>query len=66
VVQLLQVYLNSSFKVEEAPAFKAHLLLGNAAEKMGNQDMAVAEYRSALALARDFRPAQEALKRLNR
>lgn len=66
VVQLLQLYLNSSFKVEGAPAFKAHLLLGNAAEKMGNQDLAVAEYRSALALARDFRPAQEALKRLNR
>jgi len=58
--------LNSSSKVEEAPAFKAHLLLGNAAEKMGDKEMAVTEYRSALALAHDFRPAQEALKRLNR
>jgi len=66
VVQLLHVYLNSSSKVEEAPAFKAHLLLGNAAEKMGDKEMAVTEYRSALALAHDFRPAQEALKRLNR
>jgi tetratricopeptide (TPR) repeat protein len=65
-VQLLHIYLNSSSKVEQAPAFKAHLLLGNAAEKMGDKEMALTEYRSALALARDFRPAQEALKRLNR
>lgn len=66
VIQLLQAYLNGSSKVEQAPAFKAHLLLGNAEEKMGNKETAVTEYRSALALARDFRPAQDALKRLNR
>jgi len=52
--------------VEQAPAFKAHFLLGNAVEKLGDKQAAVAEYRSALALAHDFRPAQEALQRVNR
>jgi tetratricopeptide (TPR) repeat protein len=65
-VQLLQKYLDSKTKVEQAPAFKAHYLLGNMAEKMGDPQRAAAEYRSALALAQGFRPAQEALQRLNR
>jgi tetratricopeptide (TPR) repeat protein len=65
-VQLLRAYLKSDSKDEQAPAFKAHYLLGSAAEKMGDKEMAASEYRSALSLARDFRPAQEALQRLNR
>jgi tetratricopeptide (TPR) repeat protein len=65
-VQLLRNYLNSDSKVEEAPAFKAHFLLGNVVEKLGDKQTAAAEYRSALALAHDFRPAQEALQRVNR
>jgi len=64
--ELLRTYLNSDAKVEQAPAFKAHFLLGNAVEKLGDKQAAVAEYRSALALAHDFRPAQEALQRVNR
>lgn len=64
--QLLRSYLNSDAKVEQAPAFKAHFLLGNAVEKLGDKQTAAAEYRSALALAHDFHPAQEALQRVNR
>jgi tetratricopeptide (TPR) repeat protein len=64
--ELLRTYLNSDAKVEQAPAFKAHYLLGNTVEKMGDRQAAAAEYRSALALAHDFRPAQEALQRVNR
>ena len=66
VVQLLRAYMNGSAKVEQAPAFKVHYLLGSAAEKMGDSKLAIAEYRSAVALAHDYRPAQEALQRLNR
>lgn len=64
--ELLRAYLKSDAKVEQAPAFKAHFLLGNAVEKLGDKQAAVTEYRAALALARDFRPAQEALQRVNR
>src|ERR1700737_2681700 len=53
-------------KVEEAPAFKAHYLLGTALEQQGDMQAAAQEYRAALSLARDFSRAQEALDRLNR
>ena len=61
--QLLQRYLAEG-PVEEAPAFKAHNLLGMLLEKQGDKEGAAREYRAALALARDYRPAQEALKRV--
>jgi Tfp pilus assembly protein PilF len=66
VLQLLRAYLNSSAKVEQAPAFKVHYLLGTADEKLGDQQGAAAEYRSALDLAHEFEPAQQALQRVNR
>ena len=65
-VQLLRAYLNSSAKVEQAPAFKVHYLLGTAAEKLGDRQGAATEYRSALDLAHEFQPAQQALQRVNR
>ena len=65
-VQLLQAYLSSSAKVEQAPAFKAHYLLGTADERLGNPEGAAAEYRAALNLAHEFQPAQQALQRVNR
>jgi len=65
-VQLLRAYLNSKSQVEQAPAFKAHFLLGSAAEKLGDKKNAESEYRSALELAREFQPAQQALARVNR
>src|SRR6266568_8765645 len=57
-VELLRTYLNSEKKVEQAPAFKVHYLLGAAAEKSGDKQAASTEYKSALALAREFQPAQ--------
>ena len=65
-VELLRTYLNSGKKVEQAPAFKVHYLLGTASEKLGDKEAAAAEYRSALALAKEFQPAQQALQRMNR
>jgi tetratricopeptide (TPR) repeat protein len=65
-VQLLRAYLNSSAKVEQAPAFKVHYLLGTADEKLGDRQGAATEYRSALDLAHEFQPAQQALQRVNR
>ncbi len=65
-VQYLRRYLALSSKVEEAPAFKAHYLLGTALEKQGDKQGAAQEYRAALSLARNFSRAQEALDRLNR
>ncbi len=64
--RLVRDYLVSEYKVEEAPAFRAHYLLGNILEKQGQQQAAVAEYRAALDLNRDFSDARTALERLRR
>jgi tetratricopeptide (TPR) repeat protein len=61
-VQLLRKYLTQP--VEEAPAFKAHDLLGQVLEKQGKREAAAEEYRAALALAHTFEPAQKNLKRV--
>jgi tetratricopeptide (TPR) repeat protein len=63
-VRLLRRYFAST--VEEAPAFKAHCLLGEVFEKQGDRAAAVEEYRTALAMAHSYRPAQEGLKRVTR
>ncbi len=65
-VQYLRRYLALNPKAEEAPAFKAHYLLGTALEKQGDKQGAAQEYRAALSLAKNFSRAQEALDRLNR
>ncbi|MBV9085998.1 MAG: tetratricopeptide repeat protein, partial [Acidobacteriaceae bacterium] len=62
-IELVRQYLNSSM-VEEAPAYRAHYLLGSIFEKQGNKTAAAAEYRSALSLARQFEQAQSALRRV--
>src|SRR5690242_9598545 len=51
-VQFLRRYLALNSKVEEAPAFKAHYLLGTALEKQGDKQAAAQEYRAALSLAK--------------
>jgi tetratricopeptide (TPR) repeat protein len=63
--QLLRKYLVSNDKVEQAPTFQAHYLLGSVLEKMGDAQAAAIEYRAALSLAREYEPAQDALKRLS-
>ena len=64
--QLLRAYLTSNAKVEQAPAFKVHFLLGAANEELGRKKDAVSEYRTALSMAKEFRPAQQALQRVSR
>jgi cytochrome c-type biogenesis protein CcmH/NrfG len=62
---LLRRYLAGE-TVEDAPAFKAHYLLGSLLEQQGDTRGAAQEYRNALSLARDFSLAQDALKRIDR
>jgi len=61
---LVRRYLKST-PSDQSPVFKAHVLLGNILVKQGNKQAAESEYRSALALAKNYSPAQEGLKRLN-
>jgi tetratricopeptide (TPR) repeat protein len=60
----LQKYLASGGLVEAAPAFRAHYLLGQIYEKMGQVPAAVSEYQAALALASGFDRARKALSHL--
>ncbi|HEX8926973.1 MAG TPA: hypothetical protein VF786_14330, partial [Terriglobales bacterium] len=62
-VALLQRYLAGQTD-ELAPAFRAHVLMGQALEKVGDKSAAAKQYRAALALASNYRPAQDALRRL--
>lgn len=62
-VQYLQQYLDSGGLVEEAPAFRAHYLLGQVYEKMGRGSAASSEYEASLALATGFDRARKALGR---
>jgi tetratricopeptide (TPR) repeat protein len=62
--QLVRRYLSGA-TVEDAPAFKAHYLLGTLLENQGNKRAAAEEYRAALALAANFAPARDALHRLD-
>jgi tetratricopeptide (TPR) repeat protein len=61
-VRLLRRYLASP--VEEGPAFKAHVYLGQLLERQGDRQGAAEEYRAALALSRTYARAQQDLKRL--
>lgn len=63
-IQMLRRYLASQATVEQAPAFKAHYLLGTLLEKQGDIQAAMQEYRAALSMAKSYSLAQEALNRL--
>jgi tetratricopeptide (TPR) repeat protein len=63
--RLLRRYFAST-TAEEAPVFKAHVLLGEIFEKQGDRAAAAEEYRTALAMAHTYRPAHEGLKRVTR
>jgi tetratricopeptide (TPR) repeat protein len=62
--QQMRTYIQSGHTEEEAPLFRAHLLLGDILLKSGAYSQAAAEYRAALALASSYHPAAEALQRL--
>ncbi len=65
-MELLHRYLDSGHTVEEAPAFKAHYLLGTVLEKQGDKKGAAQEYSAALSMAKGFSRAKEALDRTSR
>ncbi|MDP9262993.1 MAG: hypothetical protein M3O85_01590, partial [Acidobacteriota bacterium] len=56
--------LSSPASAGGAPSFQTHYLLGQALEKQGDNPGAEREYRTALSLARDYKQAQRALKRI--
>jgi tetratricopeptide (TPR) repeat protein len=56
-------YLSLPTQNEEAPTFEAHYVLGEILEKQGDRNAATEQYRASLALAGDYKPAREALKR---
>ena len=64
-IRLLRRYIASS-TVEEAPAFKAHCMLGELYERQGNSAAAAEEYRACLAMAHSYRRAQDGLRRVTR
>jgi tetratricopeptide (TPR) repeat protein len=63
-VEYLKTYLSSNAMVEDAPAFRAHYLLGQIYDKMDNKTGAATEYKASLELASGFAPADKALGRL--
>jgi tetratricopeptide (TPR) repeat protein len=65
-IKMLRSYLAGDNSSEDGPAFHAHYLLGRLLEKQGNHSSAAEEYRAALALASQFRPAKGALARVSR
>jgi tetratricopeptide (TPR) repeat protein len=65
-VLMLRRYLNSNAMEEDGPAFRAHYMLGQLLEKQGDRKAAAQEYRAAVALASEYRPAQDALARVSR
>ncbi len=65
-IQLFRQYLSLEDHAEDGPAFQAHYFLGAIFEKQGDNKAAATEYQSALAMAAQYRPAQEALARVKR
>lgn len=61
--QMIGKYLAGS-TTEDGPAFQAHYVLGQIHEKEGDKAAAAAEYRAALALAKDYEEARIALARV--
>jgi tetratricopeptide (TPR) repeat protein len=56
---MLDEYLANSSKTEEAPAFIAHIRLARLKEQLGDPAAAARERAAALALASQYKPAQE-------
>jgi tetratricopeptide (TPR) repeat protein len=65
-VQMFRQYLAVNKFTEDGPAFRAHYRMGMLFEKQGDTQNATREYRAALALASQYRPAQDALARISR
>jgi tetratricopeptide (TPR) repeat protein len=63
--QYVKTYLASGELVEDAPAFRAHYVLGQIYEKSGERTQASAEYQASLELASGFNRARKALDQLS-
>ncbi len=63
-IEILRSYLAGPTE-EQAPAFRAHFLIGRAYEKLGDKANAAKSYRAALDLASNYRRAQEGLRHVN-
>jgi tetratricopeptide (TPR) repeat protein len=57
--KLLQLYLAAPNSTEEAPAFEAHVWMARLKAQLGDKAGAREERAAALALASEFKPAQE-------
>ncbi len=57
--RMVELYLASSAETEEAPAFVAHVRLARLDKQMGDTAGAWRERGAALALASDYKPAQD-------
>jgi tetratricopeptide (TPR) repeat protein len=57
--KMLESYLAGSAKTEEAPAFVAHTGLARLKQQLGDAAAASRERNAALALAREYKPAQD-------
>jgi tetratricopeptide (TPR) repeat protein len=64
--QILRHYVSVEDPSEDGPAFRAHYLLGVLLEKQGKKKEAAAEFQTALNMASEYRPAQDALARVSR
>jgi tetratricopeptide (TPR) repeat protein len=65
-IKMFRQYLGLDDPAEDGPAFQAHYFLGTLLEKQGDVKAAAEEYRAALALASEYKPAQDALARLGK
>jgi hypothetical protein len=57
--KMLEEYLAGSAKTEEAPAFVAHTWLARLKQQLGDTAAASRERAAALALAHEYKPAQD-------
>jgi tetratricopeptide (TPR) repeat protein len=64
--QILRHYVSGEDPSEDGPAFRAYYLLGVVLEKQGKKKDAAAEFQTALNMASEYRPAQDALARVSR
>ena len=65
-IEMLRHYLSLDDPAEDGPAFQAHYMLGVLLERQGDLKAATGEYRAAMAMASEYRPAQEAIARVGR
>lgn len=59
--KMLDDYLSGTAKTEEAPAFVAHIRLAHLKEQLGDATAANRERATALAMAHDYKPAQDSM-----